>query len=140
MAWLVLGLTGCLEPGDPVLAVRDTEPPEVQSTDPVASGTLASDGTLRITFSELMDDRTLRPGIAVFAGRDEVALRISVTPPLEGEEDIERGDLPYIVHVNAAAGTFSPNTSFTLVLRTILTDYEGNALREEVRIPFRTGL
>ena len=119
--------------------MRDTDPPEVQSTDPAANGALASDGTLRITFSELMDDRTLRPGIAVFAGQGEVPLRISVTPPLEGEEDIERGDLPYLVYVNAASGAFTANTSYTLVLRTSLTDYEGNALTEEVRVPFSTG-
>ncbi|MBN1203465.1 MAG: Ig-like domain-containing protein [Myxococcaceae bacterium] len=140
IAWAVLGLAGCLEPEDPVLGVRDTDPPEVQSTEPTANGTLAAGGTLRITFSELMDVRTLRPGIAVFSGRDEVALRVSVPPTAEGEEDIERGDLPYTVQVNAAAGAFTANTSYTLVLRTILTDYEGNALTEEVRIPFRTGL
>jgi hypothetical protein len=134
-----LSLVGCLEPGDPLLAVRDTDPPEVQSTDPAANAQIASDGTVEITFSEFMDVRTLRPGIAVFSGRDEVSLNITVPPPSEGEEDIERGDVPYTVMVKAAAGAFSPNASFTLVLRTALTDYEGNALTEEVRVPFRTG-
>jgi hypothetical protein len=32
------------------------------------------------------------------------------------------------------------NSPYPLVLRTVLTDYEGNALTEEVRVPFRTGL
>jgi hypothetical protein len=138
-ACALLGLAGCLDPGDPVLAVRDTDPPEVASTEPTANGEMGKDGALSITFSELMDDRTLRPGIAVFSGRDEVALRIAVPPLSGGEEDIERGDIPYTVRVNAASGAFAPNASYTLVLRTILTDYEGNALAEEVRVPFRTG-
>lgn len=138
-ACAVLCLSGCLDPGDPLLGVRDTDPPEVESTTPQANGTIPSDGTLEITFSEFMDVRTLRPGIAVFSGRDEVALRISVPAPAEGDEDVERGDLPYTVMVNAEAGVFTANASYTLVLRTILTDYEGNALAEEVRVPFRTG-
>lgn len=139
-ACAVLSLAGCLDPGDPVLSVRDTNPPRVQSTEPTRNGTIASDGTLSITFSETMDDRSLRPGIAVFAGLEEVALRVLVPPPLEGSEDIERGDIPYTVKVGAAEGAFTPNSPFTLVLRPSLTDYEGNALPEEVRIPFRTGL
>jgi hypothetical protein len=134
-----LSLVGCLEPGDPLLAVRDTDPPEIQSTDPAPNAEIASDGTLEITFSESMDVRTLRPGIAVFTGRDEVPLRITVPAPQAGEEDVERGDFAYRVQVNADAGALTPNASHTLVLRTILTDYEGNPLIEEVRIPFRTG-
>jgi hypothetical protein len=87
-----------------------------------------------------MDVRTLRPGIAVFSGREEVALRITVPAPTEGDEDTERGDIPYTVTGNADEGAFTPNSPYTLVLRTVLTDYEGNALTEEVRVPFRTGL
>lgn len=141
IACAALSLTaGCLEPGDPLLAVRDTDPPEVQATEPVANVEIATTDSLRITFSELMDDRSLRPGIAVFEGQTEVALRIEVPPLSEIDEDIERGDIPYIVTVSAASGAFSPRTSYILVLRTSLTDYEGNALLEEVRVPFRTGL
>jgi len=144
-ACAVLGLTGCLEVGDPLLAVRDTTPPQVASTDPVANGTIASDGTLNITFSEFMDVRTLRPGIAVFSGRNALPVRITVPAATEPDEDVERGDIPYTIMVNAesmeSTGTasFPANSLFTLVLRTSLTDYEGNALVEEVRVPFRTG-
>ncbi|MFL5349871.1 MAG: Ig-like domain-containing protein [Hyalangium sp.] len=136
-----LGLTGCLEVGDPLLAVRDTTPPTVQSTDPGANATIGSDGTLKITFSELMDVRTLRPGIAVFSGRDEVPLRITVPSDTGIDENVERGDFSETVMVNAESdsGSFTANSAFTLVLRTSLTDYEGNALVEEVRVPFRTG-
>ena len=138
-ACALLSLTGCLDPGDPLLGVRDAKPPEVESTDPAANEQIASDGTLNITFSEYMDVRTLRPGIAVFAGRDEVPLHITVPAPSDGDEDVERGDIPYTVMVNAEAGSFTANSTYTLVLRTILTDYEGNALTEEVRVPFSTG-
>jgi hypothetical protein len=139
-ACALLSLSGCLDPGDPLLAVRDTDPPKVESTNPEAGGTIASDATLEITFSEFMDVRTLRPGIAVFSGRDEVALRITVPAPAEGDEDVERGDIPYTVMVNTEAGAFNANSSYTLVLRTVLTDYEGNPLTEEVRVPFSTSL
>ena len=139
LACVVLGLTGCLEPADPIYERRDTDPPGVQSTDPIAGALIPSGGELRITFSELMDERTLRPGIAVFAGREEVALRVEVPPLPEGEEDVERGDFPYTVTVRADAGAFTPGTAYTLVLRTSLTDFEGNALLDEVRVPFRTG-
>jgi hypothetical protein len=138
-ACALLSLSGCLDPGDPLLGVRDTEPPEVSSTEPEANETVASDATLEITFSEFMDVRTLRPGIAVFSGRDEVPLSITVPAPSDGDEDVERGDLPYTVIVNAEGGAFTANSSYTLVLRTVLTDYEGNTLPEEVRVPFRTG-
>lgn len=136
----VLGLAGCLQPEsqNPLYARRDTDPPEVQATEPVAGAFVPTDAVLRVTFSELMDERTLRPGIAVFAGREEVALRVEVPVLPEGEEDVERGDVPYTVTVRAD-GAFVPSTAYTLVLRTSLTDYEGNALVDEVRVPFRTG-
>ncbi|WP_224249188.1 Ig-like domain-containing protein [Hyalangium gracile] len=139
IACACLSLAGCLDPGDPLLAVRDSDPPEVESTDPGANGEIGSDGSLEITFSEFMDVRTLRPGIAVFSGREEVPLRIAVPAPTEGDEDVERGDIPYTVTVSAESGAFTANASLILVMRTILTDYEGNALVEEVRVPFRTG-
>jgi len=138
-ACAALSLTGCLDPGDPVLGVRDEDPPSVESTEPAANGEVAANGTLRITFSELMDERSLRPGIAVFLDRDEVPLRITVPPTPDFERDVERGDVPYTVSVNAESGSFRANSTYTLVLRTLLTDYEGNPL-PEARILFRTGL
>ena len=81
----VLGLAGCLEPEDPLYPRRDTDPPEVSATEPAAGVTIGRTAELRITFSERMDERTLRPGIAVFAGREEVALGLTVPPGREGE-------------------------------------------------------
>lgn len=138
---LVVGLLGCaacLEPGDPFLAARDTDPPDVVSTEPSAGGTLPANSSLEILFSETMDVRTLRPGIAVFEGRVEVPLKLTVPAGSGVDEDIERGDVPYAVTVGTEAGAFAPGTAYTLVLRTSLLDQEGNPLGQEVRVPFRT--
>ena len=132
----LLGTAACLEPGEPFLAARDTDPPEVVSTEPGPGGTVSAVGTLQILFSETMDVRTLRPGIAVFESRAEVPLTVTVPPGVD--DDIERGDVPYTVTVSAEAGAFAPGTAYTLVMRTTLTDSEGNALQQEVRVPFRT--
>ncbi|SEU20412.1 Ig-like domain-containing protein [Stigmatella erecta] len=132
-----LSLGGCLEPGDPLLAVRDTQPPAVVSINPTANGQVSAGGTVRITFSELMDERTLRPGIAVYAGADEIPVRLVMPAIADWDKDIERGDVPYSVTVSAASGSFTAGTAYTLVLRTILSDYEGNPLPDEVRTSFR---
>ena len=142
--WLgVLGCAACLESGEPFLAAADTDPPDVVSTEPGAGGTLGADGALHILFSERMEARTLRPGIAVFSGRAEVALEVTVPAEPKGEDGSEdgseRGDVPSTVTVRAAPGAaFAPGTAYTLVLRTLLTDTQGNALGQEVRVPFRT--
>ncbi|HZH12749.1 MAG TPA: Ig-like domain-containing protein [Archangium sp.] len=139
--FLVVGLLGCaacLEPGDPFLAARDTDPPDVVSTEPSAGGTLPANGSLEILFSETMDVRTLRPGIAVFEGRVEVPLKLTVPAGSGVDEGLERGDVPYAVTVGTEAGAFAPGTAYTLVLRTSLLDQEGNPLGQEVRVPFRT--
>ncbi|WP_309894997.1 Ig-like domain-containing protein [Archangium sp.] len=132
----LLGTSACLEPGESFLAARDTDPPEVVSTEPGPGGMVLAEGTLQIMFSETMDVRTLRPGIAVFESRAEVPLKVTVPPGVD--EDLERGDVPYTVTLSAEAGAFTPGTAYTLVMRTSLTDSEGNALRQEVRVPFRT--
>lgn len=137
--WLgLLGCAACLEPGEPFLSAADADPPDVVSTEPGAGGTLEAGGTLLILFSERMEARTLRPGIAVFEGRAEVPLEVLVPPEPEGQDDLERGDVPSTVTVRAGAGAFKPGTAYTLVLRTLLTDTQGNPLAQEVRVPFRT--
>lgn len=138
-ALAVASLSGCLEPGDAIYERRDTVPPRVVSTDPGSNGVLAAGGSLRITFSESMDVRSLRPGIAVFAGRDEVPLTILAPEVPELDQNVGRGDVEYTVEALVAEGsTLSPNTQYTLVLRDVLTDFEGNPLATEVRVVFRT--
>ncbi|ATB33067.1 Ig-like domain-containing protein [Melittangium boletus] len=139
LLWVgLLGCAGCLEPGDPFLSAADTKPPEVVSTEPGPGGTVSARGTVQILFSERMETRTLRPGIAVFEGRVEVPLTVTAPPELEGEDGVERGDVPSTITVSAEAGSFTPGTAYTLVLRTLLTDSQGNPLAQEVRVPFRT--
>ena len=55
VGWM-LGGSACLDPGDAFLAPRDTDPPDVVSTEPSAGGTLTSTGTLQVLFSEAMDE------------------------------------------------------------------------------------
>jgi len=136
---VVSALAGCLEAGDAIYPARDLDPPDVVSTVPGPNGILPAGGTLRITFSEAMDVRTLRPGIAVFSGRDELPLTITAPPVPETDEAVERGDVPYTVDVVPAEGTvLSPGSQYTLVLRDALTDTEGNPLATEVRVLFST--
>lgn len=135
---LLLGNAACLDPGEPFLATRDTDPPDVVSTEPSAGGTLSATGSLQILFSEAMDVRTLRPGIAVFEGRTELPLTLTVPPDPTGEAAEPQGDVPYTVTVSAEGGAWTAGTAYTLVLRTSLTDTAGNALQQEVRVPFRT--
>ena len=140
LLWLGLwGCAACLEPGEPFLAAADTKPPEVVSTEPGPGGTVSARGTVQILFSERMAARTLRPGIAIYDGRVEEALAVTAPPEPEGDEDVERGDVPSTVTVSAESGSFKPGTAYTLVLRTLLTDTQGNPLAQEVRVPFRTG-
>ncbi|MFY1826421.1 Ig-like domain-containing protein [Myxococcus fulvus] len=132
-------LSGCLEPGEAIYLPRDTVPPRVVSTAPGGGETLPRGGSLRVTFSEAMDLRSLRPGFAVFSGRDELPLVLTAPPVPELDEDVERGDVPYTVEAAFAEGVvLTPNTQYTLVLRTVLTDYEGNPLSSEIRIVFRS--
>lgn len=134
---VLLSCAACLEPGQAPLAPRDTAPPRVVSTQPAAGGTVPGTGSLQVVFSETMDERTLRPGIAVFEGRAEVPLSVKVPPEVEGAEE-EHGDVPSTITLSPEAGAWKANAAYTLVLRTSLTDYEGNALVQEVRVPFRT--
>jgi hypothetical protein len=134
----LLGCAACLEPGDPFLSAADADPPDVVSTEPSPGGAVSAGGTLQILFSERMEARTLRPGIAVFEGRAEVPLVVTVPAEPEGQDDVERGDVPSTVTVRAESGAFTPGTAYTLVLRTLLTDTQGNPLAQEVRVPFRT--
>ena len=138
LAGLLLGPSACLEPGEALLAARDLNPPTFVSSEPSAGGTVTLAGTLQVLFSEAMDVRTLRPGIAVFEGRAEVPLTLTVPPDPTGEAAEPSGDVPYTVTVSAESGTWKAGTAYTLVLRTSLTDTAGNALKGEVRVPFRT--
>ena len=135
---LLVGCAACLEPGEPFLAAADTDPPDVVSTEPGPGGTVSATGTLQILFSERMEPRTLRPGIAVFQGRAEVPLTVQVPPEPDGGDEVERGDVPSTITVSAESGAFARGTAYTLVLRTLLTDTQGNPLSQEVRVPFRT--
>jgi hypothetical protein len=137
--WMgLLGCAACLVPDESPLALADIKPPQVVSTEPAAGGTVSAESRLRVVFSEGMDTRTLRPGIAVFEGQAEVGLDVLVPAGTEEQGDIERGDVQFPVLLGARSGAFKRDTPYTLVLRTLLTDSQGNALTQELRVPFRT--
>ncbi len=141
----ILIWAACLEPGAPLLARLDETPPSVLSTVPPITdgGTLSSlpaGSPIEITFSEEMDIRTLRPGISVLKRNrvppEELSLLVTVPPP--GPPLVQDLDRPYLVRVYPNGQTLLPdNTNYSLVLRTLLADAQGNALPEEIQIRFR---
>ncbi len=132
--------------------------------------TVPRDLNIEVNFSELMDTDTFRSGIVVVRrGGEEVESAFDLTEPLP-ELDTDRGDDPFTAVVArpkvtvwviaegglttgffpdggvADGGTrevpvlLAPNTDHVLLLRTLLTDTEGNPLAEEVQRRFRTSL
>ena len=135
-ALIALGLVGCLEPGRPYLAKLDEVAPTVVRTVPTAGGTLSQSARIVITFSEEMEPRSLVPGIGVFLGRDEQRVQVyRVTAPATRYVNTQQ---PYETQVGPPEGTdtFTPGTTYSLVLRTLLLDAEGNPLAAEQVIPF----
>lgn len=135
------GAIGCLTPADPVLGREDTVAPTVVRTKPAANDpAFAKDGELEVTFSESMDLRTLGPGIALQSGQALLAVTVTIQAPNRNEDDPSPADIPYIVRARPIAGALLPATPYELVLNTLLTDTEGNALAQELRVPFTSGL
>lgn len=141
----LVAASACLEPGLPVLAARDTEPPLLLSTIPAADGgTLDKDTPFEIVFSEPMEPRSIIPGITVLKGMTSVPLLVAaetadpnsdaefhVTVRPSGPEPTDGGTSP-------TPASWEGNTQYTLVLSTLLSDTQGNALTEEIRVSFRT--
>ncbi|MBX5484191.1 MAG: Ig-like domain-containing protein [Myxococcaceae bacterium] len=125
----LLCVSGCLDPGDPVLAVKDDDPPELVRTVPAEGELLDPAGAILVTFSERMDERSLRPGIWLAKGKDRIPTRVEVPPPdpLGIPEASQQEDVEYTVKVSGESA-LSPDTDYVLVLDPVLTDTEGNAL------------
>jgi hypothetical protein len=142
MIALLLGGTGCLEPHGAYLAKMDELPPTVVSSSPVpltgAAPAVALAERFLVTFSELMEPRSLRGGIQLFQGTSQVALTLTLPTPDPLEDGIDRGDQPYEVGFAPTSGVLQANRRHTVVYSTVITDTEGNALANEVRISFMT--
>jgi hypothetical protein len=141
LTWVLLPLAGgCLSPDTAAyLPVRDDSPPSLKASMPTPSQVIERTSVLQVTFTEAMEPRSLRPGIGVFKGQEEVALLISPPKLREGETEVERGDVPFTVVIGPAVGTtWDANASYVLYLRKLLTDVEGNPLDAEHVIPFTT--
>lgn len=140
--WLLgsLVLSGCLEPKGPGLGREDTGVPTITGTKPASNETaFAKDGELEVTFSEVMDPRTLAPGIAIQTTDTVLAVTVTIPTPSGIEDDPNPVDIPYTVRARPISGALLAATKYDLVLRTLLADTEGNPLAQEIRVPFTTG-
>lgn len=127
--------SGCLLPGEPSYARRDSTPPRVREVQP---NVLAPDGgtpsvaanqVFAVIFTEQMDINSLRPGIAVLSAGTHEEQPLSLTTPEPVVDEVDT-DVPQTVQVAAASGAFLRG-GYTLVLRTLLLDAQGNALESE---------
>ncbi len=126
VAVLAVGGFGCLEPGDPVLESRDTTPPTVVEVNPAADSLISTTPQFRVTFSEPMDERTVRPGILLL--QDTTGIPVVVTVPEDNlVPDAVEPDFPWTVLIVPEA-PLPTGASFRLVLDSVLADREGNPL------------
>ena len=124
---------GCLEPNRDAayLAKLDDMAPQLVRTQPLANGnafSVAKETEFTLVFSEPMDSRTLRPGIVVLQGLQELNLIISVPP----DETPRMSDPDFEYHITVKPVlddnvTPLPPGTYQLVLRTLLADAQGNA-------------
>lgn len=134
--------SGCLVPGDPLLAVRDEDPPEFLAVEPLGDAPISLTQRFLVTFSERMDPESLRPGILLRQGERRHPLQI-VRPRHESPDAAEQADLPYTVLVRPET-ELQPGTLYRLVLTDVLTDTAGNPLEitgvdpDEMSFPFET--
>lgn len=131
---------GCLEPADNMLALKDAEPPAVlPETSPSPNEVIDPAATITVVFSETMDPASLERGVLLLYAGTEVphSLVLPAPDPEAPPPNVERFDRPYPVNV-APQAPLVPEIAYELVITPEVTDYEGNALPAEVRIPFRT--
>lgn len=138
---LALGLalcgSGCLVAGDSPLGPRDKAPPTIRETVPPDLGQIPRSQPIRIIFSEPMDPRSVRPGINLFLGRDQVPLNLEIPPPGLDPDPVAIAQ-PWEVTGSPTGGLLASDSTYTLFLRTVLTDTAGNALEHEEKITFFT--
>ncbi len=141
-ALALLAAPGCLDHGSPYLAFEDQERPRVLNTRPTRRDagveTIGKTTEIEVGFSEQMDPTSLKPGIVVLRRGEEVPLLFSVIEELPAD-GLDRGDIPFSITAKPTTGSFAPNEPHTLVLRTLLTDTEGNPVDEEIRVNFQSG-
>ncbi len=137
---LSVAFVGCLDASHGDLAYKDTDAPSVFSTTPTDRGTITRTTAISITFTEVMDTRTLGAGIQVLKSGTNVPIVLGIPSPdqvLQTEQDVPQR---YTVTATPVSGSFEQSVGsafdYTLVLSQLLTDEAGNALAAEVRIRF----
>jgi hypothetical protein len=134
--WM-LGGAGCLELGASSVSPKDTRSPSVVGVFAFATADLPQHARFRIDFSEYMDSASLIAGLQLESGGAPYGLAVETSVPLGLPPDLEYFDVQYTVRA-VPTSRLPPGTYFELVLGTELTDYAGNPLPAEVRLPFVT--
>ncbi|HVE83371.1 MAG TPA: Ig-like domain-containing protein [Myxococcales bacterium] len=144
----LVSLSGCLWTGGPVYPERDTTPPRVLSTVPLANQQILATDRLTAVFSEPLDPRSVVPGITIYdQASGQYALDVTIpartVPPavdvpdavVDADGGISGG---WTVRLQPREPLPAGRADLTLLLRTLLTDEEGNPLEQDVRVTFST--
>jgi hypothetical protein len=145
----LLFASGCLEPGKPYLSYEDQAPPTLVSSRPTRGTTvddlLKANEPVTLVFSEELDVRSLRPGISVRRGGQEVDIVVFAQGDggvATNTYDFTGRDKPYSVGVKRANGlNWEVGTpSYIVRLNTLLIDTEGNAIEEQIDLRFQASV
>jgi hypothetical protein len=134
---LALWGAGCMVAGDSPLSPRDNAPPTIRETLPPDLGQIPRNQPIKIIFSEPMDPRSIRPGINLYLGKEQVPLQLEIPPPGLDPDPVAIAQ-PWEVTGRPTGGLLASDSTYTLFLRTVLTDTAGNPLDREEKITFFT--
>src|SRR5690554_1598233 len=120
---LLLLVAGCATPVPPSGGPPDTTPPEVVATEPETGSVNVEGRTVRIEFSEWVNERSFENALVV---TPEPAGRLSFTWRRRSVEV-------------TFPEPFRPNTTYVLTIGTEFRDFGGTRLTSPVTIAFSTG-
>ncbi len=123
VAWLVALVAGaCANPVPPTGGPVDRTPPRLVAATPSNGALGVADGTLRLTFSEALDEGT-------------AARAVSVTPDTDTPLRVEASGRTVVVRL----GALRPNTTYVVTFDTSLRDLRGVPLASPLAFAFSTG-
>lgn len=122
--WMLLAaIAGCANPLPPTGGPEDRTPPRLARADPDTNAVNVASGTIRLVFSEPVDEASL-------------ARSLSVTPDLDRVPEIA---LRRRREATIRLGPLRPNTTYVLTFDTNLRDERGVALPAPLVYAFSTG-
>lgn len=120
---LCAAIAGCANPLPPTGGPEDRTPPRLVRADPDTNAVNVTSGTVRLVFSEPVDEAS-------------IVRSLSVTPDLDRVPDIS---LRRRREATIRLGTLRPNTTYVLTFDTNLRDERGVALSTPLVYAFSTG-